>query len=71
METVTDIIFLGFKIIVDGDCSHEIKRCLFLGRKVMTNLDSILKRREREEPRWWRSRMGRTLSPPQIHQKNI
>ena len=43
METVTDIIFLGFEITADGDCSHEIKRCLLLGRKVMTNLDSILK----------------------------
>ena len=43
METVTDFIFLGFKITADGDCSHEIKRCLLLGRKAMTNLDSILK----------------------------
>ena len=43
VETVTDFIFLGPKIIVDGDCSHEIKRYLLLGRKVMTNLDSILK----------------------------
>ena len=46
METVTDVIFLGFKITADGDCSHEIKRCLLLGRKVMTNLDSILKSRD-------------------------
>jgi len=45
METVTDFI-LGSKITVDGDCSHEIKRCLFLGRKVMTTLDSILKSRD-------------------------
>ena len=45
-ETVTDFIFLGSKIIADGDCSHEIKRCLLLGRKVMTNLDSILKSRD-------------------------
>ena len=45
METVTDFIFLGSKITADSDCSHEIKRCLLLGRKVMTNLDSILKRR--------------------------
>ena len=45
METVTDFIFLGSKITVDGDCSHEIKRCLLLGRKTMTNLDSILKSR--------------------------
>ena len=46
METVTDFIFLGSKITADGDCSHEIKRCLLLGRKVMTNLDSILKGRD-------------------------
>ena len=46
METVTNFIFLGFKITVDGDCSHEIKRHLLLGRKVMTNLDSILKSRD-------------------------
>ena len=45
-ETVRDFIFLGSKITADGDCSHEIKRCLLLGRKVMTNLDSILKSRE-------------------------
>ena len=44
METVTDFIFLGSKITADGDCSHEIKRCLLLGRKYMTNLDSILER---------------------------
>ena len=46
METVTDFIVLGSKITADGDCSHEIKRCLLLGRKVMTNLDSILRRRD-------------------------
>ena len=46
METVTDLIFLGSKITEDGDCSHEIKRRLLLGRKVMTNLDSILKSRD-------------------------
>ena len=46
METVTDFIFLGSKITADGDCSHEIKRRLLLGRKVMTNLDSILKSRD-------------------------
>ena len=46
METVTDFIFGGSKITADGDCSHEIKRLLFLGRKVMTNLDSILKCRD-------------------------
>ena len=45
-ETVTDFIFLGSEITADGDCSHEIKRCLLLGRKVMTNLDSILKSRD-------------------------
>ena len=43
VETVSDFIFLGSKITADGDCSHEIKRCLLLGRKIMTNLDSILK----------------------------
>ena len=46
METVTDFIFLGSKITMDGDCSHEIKRHLLLGRKAMTNLDSLLKRRD-------------------------
>ena len=46
VETVTDLIFLGSKITVDGDCSHEIKKCLLLGRKVMTNLDSILKSKD-------------------------
>ena len=46
VETVTDFIFLGSKIIADGDCSHEIKRCWLLERKVMTNLDSILKSRD-------------------------
>ena len=45
METVSDFIFLGSKITADGDCSHEIKRCLLLGTKVMTNLDSIFKSR--------------------------
>ena len=43
METVTDFLFLGSQIIVDGDCSNEIKRCLLLGRKTVTNLDSVLK----------------------------
>ena len=46
METVTDFIFLSSKITVDGDCSHEIQRCLLLGRKAMINLDSILKNRD-------------------------
>ena len=45
METVTDLIFLGSKITADGDCSHEIKSCLFLGRKAMTNLNNMLKSR--------------------------
>ena len=45
-ETVSDFIFLGTKITADGDCSHELKRCLLLGRKVMTNLDSIFKSRD-------------------------
>jgi len=46
METVTDLIFLGSKITIDGDYSHEIKRCFLLGRKAMTNLDNILKSRD-------------------------
>ena len=46
VETVSDFIFLGSKITADGNCRHEIKRCLLLGRKVMTNLDSILKSRD-------------------------
>ena len=46
METVTDFVFLGSKITVDGECSHEIKRCLLLGKKAMTNQDSILKSRD-------------------------
>ena len=46
VETVTDFIFLGSKITVEGDCSHEIKTCLLFGRKVMTNLDSIVKSRD-------------------------
>ena len=49
METVTDFIFGGSKNTADGDCSHEIKRCLFLGRKVITNLDSILKSRDKKK----------------------
>ena len=50
MKTVTEFIFLGSKITVDGDCSHEIKRCLLLGRKAMTNLGSILKSRDNTLP---------------------
>ena len=46
VETVSDFIFWGFKITADGDCSHEIKRCLLLGRKVTTNLDTVFKRRD-------------------------
>ena len=46
METVKDFILLGSKIIADGDCNHKIKRCQFLGRKTMTNLDSLLKSRD-------------------------
>ena len=46
MQTVTDLIFLGSKITADGECSHEFKRCLLLGRKVMTNLDNMLKSRD-------------------------
>ena len=46
METVTDFIVMGSKITADGDCSHEIKRCLLLGRKIMTNLDRVLKSRD-------------------------
>jgi len=51
VETVVDFIFLGSKITADGDCSHEIKRCLLLGRKVMTNQDSIFKSRDITLPR--------------------
>ena len=50
METVRDFILLSSRIIVDGDCGHEIKRCLLLGRKAMTNLDSILKSRDSTLP---------------------
>ena len=50
VETVSDFIFLGSKITADGDCSYQIKRCLLLGRKVMTNLDSILKSRDMTLP---------------------
>ena len=62
METVTDCILGGSKIIVDGECSHEIKRCLLLGRKTMTNLDSILQSRDITLPT--KVRLGRaTLFP--------
>ena len=55
VETVSDFIFLGSKITADGDCSHEIKRRLFLGRKVMTNLDSIFKQRHYFANKGWAS----------------
>ena len=54
METVADFIFLGSKITTDGDCSHEIKRCFLLGRKAMTNLESILKSRDIPLPTHWK-----------------
>ena len=50
MQTVTDFIFLGSKITADGDCSHEVERCLFLGREALTNLDSVLKSRDINMP---------------------
>ena len=50
MEAVTDVIFLGSKITVESDCSHEIKRCLFLGRKTVINLDSVLKSKDTSLP---------------------
>ena len=56
VETVADFIFLGSKITADGGCSHEIKRCLLLGRKVMTNLDSILKSRDKTNKQTKKSR---------------
>ena len=65
METVRDFILGGSKITADGDFSHEVKRHLLLGRKVMTNIDSILKsRKQRTVLRWWRNRMGRPLFSP-------
>ena len=71
VEIVSDFILGVSKITADADCSHEIKRCLLLGRKVMTNLDSILKSREEVVLRWQRNRMGKPLSSQQIHQKSI
>ena len=64
METVTDFIFLGSKITVDGDCSHEFKRCLLLGRKVITNLDSILKSRDITLPT--KVRLGKAMIFPVV-----
>ena len=58
VETMSDFIFLGSKITADGDCSHEIKRCLLLGRKVMTNIDSILKSRDTTLPKKGPSSQG-------------
>ena len=70
METLTGFTFGGPQITADGDCSHEIKSCLLLGRKVMTNLDSILKSRDREQDSREVGGSGLHLSP-QIYQKNI
>ena len=63
-ETVADFIFLGSKITVDGDCSHEIKRHLLLGRKIMTNLDSILKSRDITLPT--KVRLGKAMVLPMV-----
>ena len=64
METVTDCIFLGSKITADGDCSHEIKRCLLLGRKAMANLDSIFKSRGTTLPT--KVRLGKVMVFPVV-----
>ena len=64
METVTDFIFLGSKITADGDCSHEIKRRLLLGRKAVTNLDSILKSRDITWPT--KVRLGKAMVFPVV-----
>ena len=64
VETVTDFIFLGSKITADGDCSHEIKRHLLLGRKAMTNLDSILKSRDITLPT--KVRLGKAMVFPVV-----
>ena len=66
VETVTDFIFLGSKITADGDCSHEIKRCLLLGRKVMTKLVSILKNREHYFPNKGPSSQGYGFSSSHV-----
>ena len=66
VQTVSDFIFLGSKITADGDCSHEIKRCLLLGRKVMTNLDSILKSRDINLPTKGLSSQGYGFSSSHI-----
>ena len=64
VETVNDFIFWGSKITADGDCSHEIKRCFLLGRKVMTNLDSILKSRDATLPT--KVRLGKAMVFPVV-----
>ena len=64
VETVSDFIFWGSKITADGDCSHEIKRCLFRGRKVMTNLDSIFKSRDITLPK--KVRLVKTMVFPVV-----
>ena len=64
VETVTDFIFLGSKITADGDCSHEIKRCLLLGRKAMTNLNSILKSRDITLPT--KARLVKAMASPVV-----
>ena len=66
VETVADLIVLGSKITADGDCSHEIKRWLLLGRKVMTNLDSILKSRDTTLPTKVRSSQGYVFSSSHV-----
>ena len=66
VETVSDFIFLGSKISADSDCSHEIKRCLLLGRKVMTNLDSILKSRDISLPTKGLSSQGYGFSSSRV-----
>ena len=64
VETLSEFIFLGSKITADGDCSHEIKRCLLLGRKVMTNLDSMLKSRDITLPT--KVRLGKAMVFPVV-----
>ena len=66
VETVADLIFLGSKITMDGDCSHEIKRCLVLGRKVITNLDIILKSRDITLPKKSLSSQGYGFSSSHV-----
>ena len=69
VETVSDFIFLGSKITADGDCSHEIKRCLLLGRKVMTNLNSIFLSRQRRKTQ--STSQVETVSPSHVLHINI